>query len=55
VSVYLIEASSLAFGLDLSPAVLASADRVVEEIRGLILESGAANAAANAAGRAAAP
>jgi hydrogenase maturation protease len=55
VSVYLIEASSLAFGLDLSPAVLASADRVVEEIRGLILESGAANAAASAAGRAAAP
>jgi hydrogenase maturation protease len=55
VSVYLIEASSLAFGLDLSPAVLASADRVVEEIRGLILESGTANAASNAAGRPSAP
>lgn len=55
VSVYLIEASSLAFGLDLTPAVLASADRVVEEIRGIILESGTPNAGASAAGRAAAP
>jgi hydrogenase maturation protease len=53
--VYLIEASSLAFGLDLSPAVLASADRVVEEIRGLILESGRPDASAAAAGGAAAP
>jgi len=37
VTVYLIEASSLAFGLTLSTPVLRSADRVVEEIRGIML------------------
>ena len=41
VTVYLIEAGSLAFGLELSAPVKASAQRVVEEIRGLILMQGA--------------
>jgi hydrogenase maturation protease len=37
VTVFLIEAASLRFGLELSAPVLLSADRVVEEIRGTIL------------------
>jgi hydrogenase maturation protease len=37
VTVYLIEAESLRFGLELSAPVLLSADRVIDEIRGIIL------------------
>ena len=37
VTVYLIEAESLGFGLGLSASVLLSADRVIDEIRGIIL------------------
>jgi hydrogenase maturation protease len=37
VTVYLIEAGSVAYGLQLSEAVMASAARVIEEIRGIIL------------------
>ncbi len=40
VSVFLIEAASLAFGLELSAPVLAAADRVVEEIQGIIQRRG---------------
>jgi hydrogenase maturation protease len=36
VTVFLIEAESLRFGLELSAPVLLSADRVVDEIRGII-------------------
>jgi hydrogenase maturation protease len=36
VTVYLVEAESLAFGLELSAPVLASANRVVEEIQQII-------------------
>jgi hydrogenase maturation protease len=36
VTVYLIEAGSLAFGLELSAPIVASANRVVEEIRGIM-------------------
>ena len=36
VTVYLIEAASLAFGLELSAPVLASANRVVEEVQAII-------------------
>jgi hydrogenase maturation protease len=36
ITVYLIEAASLSLGLELSSPVMASADRVVEEIRGII-------------------
>jgi len=38
VSVFLIEAESLEFGLELSAAVLRSADRVIEEIRTMFVE-----------------
>jgi hydrogenase maturation protease len=38
VTVYLIEAESLKFGLELSAPVLASADRVVDEIIGIMCE-----------------
>jgi hydrogenase maturation protease len=37
VTVYLIEVESLGFGLELSAPVLLSADRVIDEIRGIIL------------------
>ncbi len=38
VSVFLIEAENLDFGLELSAAVLRSADRVIEEIRTMFVE-----------------
>lgn len=43
VTVYLIEAEKLTFGLELSAPVLASAERVLEEIRGIILSDGTSN------------
>jgi hydrogenase maturation protease len=38
VTVYLVEAGSLEYGLELSTPVLASANRVVEEIRSIMFE-----------------